>query len=125
MNYFIFYVSDQASSTAFYAQVLGMEPQLNAPGMTEFRLSPETVLGLMPSAGIERLLGPTLGSAARVPGAVRGELYLLVEDPEAYHRRAIAAGARELSPLAPRGWGDQVAYSLDADGYVLAFACAL
>jgi catechol 2,3-dioxygenase-like lactoylglutathione lyase family enzyme len=125
MNHFILYVRDQARSTAFYRQVLDMEPELNVPGMTEFRLSAETVLGLMPSAGIERLLGIEVGDAAPTPGAARGELYFVVDDAESHHQRAVEAGARELSPLSPRDWGDKVAYSMDADGYVLAFASQL
>lgn len=125
MNHFILYVRDQARSTVFFSSVLAMEPELNVPGMTEFRLSAETILGLMPSAGIERLLGTAVGDAAPASGAARGELYLVVPDPESHHRRAIAAGARELSGLSPRDWGDQVAYSMDPDGYVLAFASRL
>jgi hypothetical protein len=105
--------------------VLGEEPELDVPGMTEFRLSAETILGLMPSAGIQRLLGETVGDAVPAPGAARGELYFVVDDPEPYHRRAIAAGARELSGLSLRDWGDKVAYSMDLDGYVLAFAARL
>lgn len=125
ISHFILYVQDQALSTAFYAQVLGLEPELNVPGMTEFRLSAETVLGLMPVAGIERLLGLADGAAAPAPSAARAELYLIVDDAQAYHRRALAAGARELSPLSARDWGDSVAYSIDADGYVLALASRL
>ena len=125
MNYFILYVQDQTSSTTFYKEVLGIEPELNVPGMTEFRLSAQTILGLMPSAGIERLLGPAVGSATPAPGLARGELYLIVQGAESYHRRAVEAGARELSPLSLRDWGHKVAYSMDADGYVLAFASPL
>ena len=40
--------------------ILYVAPVLNVPGMTEFRLNEETVLGLMPSAGIKRLLGDKL-----------------------------------------------------------------
>ena len=122
MTHFILYVRDQARSTAFYIEVLNREPELNVPGMTEFRLSDETILGLMPSAGIERLLGPALGDAKFTSGAARGELYLVVDDPESHHWRALQAGARELSGLSLRDWGDNVAYSMDADGYILAFA---
>lgn len=122
MNHFILYVQDQARSTTFYARVLDMEPQLNTPGMTEFQLSTGTILGLMPSAGIERLLGPVVGQATAAPNSARGELYFVVDNAESYHRRAIEAGARELSPLSQRDWGHNVAYSVDADGYVLAFA---
>lgn len=41
---------------------------------------------------------------------------------DAYHRRAIDNGARELAPLARRSWGHDVAYSIDPDDHVLAFA---
>jgi uncharacterized glyoxalase superfamily protein PhnB len=46
----------------------------------------------------------------------------VVDDPAAYHQRALAAGARELDPPAERSWGARVAYSRDPDGAVLAFA---
>lgn len=119
---FILYVADQSRAAEFYRAVLAIEPRLDVPGMTEFELGPACVLGLMPEAGIRRLLGEALPDPAAGNGVPRAELYLAVDDPGAYHARAIAAGARELSPLEPRGWGDDVAYALDPDGHVLAFA---
>jgi hypothetical protein len=47
----ILYVNDQAHSADFYARVLACAPSLNVPGMTEFTLSANCVLGLMPEAG--------------------------------------------------------------------------
>lgn len=90
--------------------------------MMEFVLSDHTALGLMPAAGIKRLLGDRLPDPAQAAGTPRAELYLRVADPLDYHRRAIEAGATELSALQDRDWGDCVAYSLDFDGHVLAFA---
>ena len=122
ISHFILYVRDQAASTRFYAHVLGIEPRLNVPGMTEFILLSGAVLGIMPIGSISDLLGaalPDLRRGSRIP---RAELYLLVDDPAAHHQRALRAGAIELSPLTPRDWGHTVAYSLDADGHVLAFA---
>lgn len=87
--------------------------------MTEFDLPGGAALGLMPEAGIQRLI-PKISPAAH--GAARAELYLRVDDPIAFFDRAIAAGARELSPLTPRDWGEDVAYCQDLDGHVLAFA---
>ncbi len=117
----ILFVRDQAVSTAFYRAALALEPRLNVPGMTEFELWPQLVLGLMPEAGVVRLLGqvhnPALGC-----GGPRAELYLVVDDPAAYHARAIASGATELSPLSPRDWGHDASYILDPNGHVLAFA---
>lgn len=120
--HFILYVADQKRSARFYAAALSLKPRLDVPGMTEFELGGGAVLGLMPAAGIKRLLGDKLPDPAASAGTPRAELYLLVDDPEAGHRRALDAGARELSALAPRDWGHDAAYSLDPDGHVLAFA---
>jgi catechol 2,3-dioxygenase-like lactoylglutathione lyase family enzyme len=119
--HFIFYVRDQPASAAFYRQVLARAPRLDVPGMTEIELGPGMILGLMPEAGIVRLLGESV-DPARAAGAPRAEIYLIVDDPAAYHARALAAGARELSPLSARDWGHEVAYCADLDGHVLAFA---
>ena len=120
--HFILYVSDQERSAAFYSDVLGEVPSLNVPGMTEFRLKDSAVLGLMPEAGIVHLLGPAILNPALARGVPRSEIYLVVENPAAFYARAIAAGAHELSRLAPRDWGHRAAYCLDPDGHVLAFA---
>ncbi len=118
----ILYVADQGRSRDFYRALLGIEPTLDVPGMTEFDLGNGAVLGLMPESGIKRLLGGALPDPAGAAGIPRCELYLRVDDPEAYHRRSVEAGARELSPLQLRTWGDLAAYSLDPDGHVVAVA---
>ena len=118
--HFILYVRDQAASRDFYARVLAVAPTLDVPGMTEFELG-GSVLGLMPEHGIARLLGDAV-DPSRANGAPRAEVYLVVDDPEAYVARALAAGARTISELAPRDWGARVAYLFDPDGHVIAFA---
>lgn len=120
--HFILYVSDQQAASRFYEKVLGKRPRLDVPGMTEFDLSEGGVLGLMPEAGIKRLLGDKLPDPARAAGVPRAELYLITEDPAGHHRRALENGAKELSPLTLRDWGHEAAYSIDPDGHVLAFA---
>ncbi len=121
-THFILYVADQQRSTAFYSEVLGTEPTLNVPGMSEFQLGDDTVLGLMPEAGAARLFGDRIQHPSVGRSVPRCEVYLLVPAAEEYHARALAAGARELSPMAERDWGHRAAYSLDADGHILAFA---
>jgi catechol 2,3-dioxygenase-like lactoylglutathione lyase family enzyme len=120
--HFVLYVADQARSAGFYRAVLGRAPRLDVPGMTEFELPGGAVLGLMPESGIRRLLGAALGDVAVPPGAPRAELYLVCDRPGVFHARALAAGARELSPLLARDWGHEAAYALDPDGHVLGFA---
>ncbi|MBS0212546.1 MAG: VOC family protein [Proteobacteria bacterium] len=121
-SYFILYVADQQRSADFYAAVLQRAPRLHVPGMSEFDLPGGGVLGLMPEAGIRRLLGAALPDPARAQGIPRAELYLLGDEPAAMHARALAAGARELGAPAARDWGHVVAYALDPDGHVLACA---
>ena len=119
-SYFILYVNDQQRSANLYETVLGYAPRMNMPGMTEFDLGSNCVLGLMPLTGIARLFNQP---APRDVGQdLRAEVYLLVEDPQRFHERAITAGARELSRFSPRDWGHSAAYSVDFDGNVIAFA---
>jgi uncharacterized protein len=124
-SHFILYVADQQRSTAFYSSVLAIEPRLNVPGMTEFALPGGGVLGLMPESAIHRLLGDALPDLAAARGVPRAELYLVLDGPAAFHQRALAAGAAELSPMLARSWGHAAAYSQDLDGHVLAFASVL
>lgn len=105
-TWFILYVRDQEESTSFYRRVLDRAPALHVPGMTEFLLGEDSSLGLMPEAGIKSLLGAALPDPAAARGTPRAELYLSVPDPAAHHARALRAGARELSPLELRNWGD-------------------
>lgn len=121
-SHFILYVEDQERSAKFYTAVLDMPPRLHVPGMTEYDLPGGGVLGLMPESGIRRLLGDSLGDPAAARGVARSELYLVLPDATACHRRALAHGARELSGMQLRSWGYLVAYAQDMDGHVLAFA---
>ncbi|MCM2273097.1 MAG: glyoxalase [candidate division Zixibacteria bacterium] len=121
---FILYVKDQQQARDFYREVLQIEPTLDVPGMTEFQLVNGASLGLLPTANIKKLLGDKMPDPSQAEGIPRAEVYLLVDSPLDYHTRALANGATELSPLMNRDWGHSVAYSLDREGHVLAFACA-
>jgi len=118
----ILYVRSQERAKRFYDAVLGIEARLHVPNMTEYQLSTGCVLGLMPSASIVRLLGGAIPDPETASGVPRVELYLMVDEPQLYLDRALAAGATALSPLAERDWGHEAAYCLDLDHHVLAFA---
>lgn len=119
---FILYVKDQAVSSEFYSAVLNQKPALDVPGMTEFRLAANCIFGIMPEKGIKKLLGKNLPDPSKANGIPRCELYLIVDNPQEYHNRALDRGAREISPLQTRSWGDRTAYCMDPDGHVIAFA---
>ncbi|MCA9655715.1 MAG: VOC family protein [Myxococcales bacterium] len=118
----ILYVEDQERAKRFYATVLGVEPTLDVPGMTELPLAGGVSLGLMPSDGIARILGDALPHPSRGHGIPRCELYLRVPDAQASLERALAAGARAVDERRERSWGERVAYAVDPDGHVVAFA---
>lgn len=116
----ILFVEDQRAALQFYQQLLEAQPELDVPGMTEFRLPDGGLLGLMPESGIRRLLPPLPDDSAHL--GPRAELYLQVDQPRVWLERALAAGARLLAQPEPRDWGDTVAYCMDPWGYLLAFA---
>jgi uncharacterized glyoxalase superfamily protein PhnB len=120
--YFLLYVKDKPASADFYGQVLGQAPIVDVEAITEFRLLDGAVLGLMSFAAAARNVDEGVPSSPPASEAPKAELYLVVEDPDGHHRRALERGAREISPMRPRDWGHRAAYSLDPDGHVLAFA---
>ncbi|MFM9328273.1 VOC family protein [Paenibacillus mesotrionivorans] len=119
---FILFVKDQGKSRSFYRELLGIEPSLDVPGMTEFAISETARLGLMPEEGISRILEGRIPHPQHAGGAPRSEVYLYVEQPDAYYDRLEAAGGRQVSAGAVRNWGDYVAYGTDPDGHLVAFA---
>lgn len=106
----------------FYRRVLNLEPTLNVPGMTEFKLGDQCILGLMPEKGIKRLLGDKIRDPEITNGISRAEIYLRVENPVEFLGRAKMANASVISDLQARDWGDEAGYILDPDGHVVAFA---
>ncbi len=118
--YFILYVHDQARSATYYGEVLAQTPIVDVPGITEFQLNEGSILAVMPVKSAAKLLGESVFPASS--GVPKAELYLVVDGPERFHRRALSCGGSELSPMQLRDWGHRAAYSVDTDGHVLAFA---
>jgi predicted enzyme related to lactoylglutathione lyase len=118
----ILYVSDQDRSMKFYENILDQEPVLNVPGMTEFQLGQDLLLGLMPESSIEKIICPMLPKPSLGNGIPRSELYLIVADPVQSLAKALSNGAKPVSAAEKRSWGDTVAYCADPDGHVIAFA---
>lgn len=119
---FIIYVNNQERATEFYSKLLGTEPCLNVPGMTEIWLNGDTKLGIMPIRGIENLLNGTVVVSENIGNNIQCEIYLSVKEPLVYHSRALMLGATNVSDLELRNWGEEVAYCRDFDGILIAFA---
>ena len=121
-NHLILYVKDQNLSTEFYSKLLNQQPSLNVPGMTEFSLSENSILGLMPIKGIENLLENKIEVASKNDKKVKAELYLVVDQIDKYLERANSLKAEIVSVVKVRDWGHKVAYLLDPDKYIVAIA---
>ncbi len=118
----ILYVEDQARSRIFYEKLFKCNATLDVPGMTEFQISNGLKLGLMPETGIAKIITPAAPHPSSGKGIPRCELYIHVENIEEWVLRSISAGARLISSPENRDWGDRVAYVMDPDAHVLAFA---
>lgn len=118
----ILYVENQQASMEFYSKLLNIYPTLNVPGMTEFSLSENTILGLMPAKGIKKLLGDKINVPQKIEKQPYAELYLIVENIHEYISRAEKMKVVLLDRLAERNWGHRVIYYEDLDGYIIAFA---
>lgn len=120
--HFILYVEDQQKSTEMYAELFEKKPILNVPGMTEFELSENVVLGLMPNKSIAKIIAPILPNPSNGTGIPRCELYLYVNQIESIYERCQSLSFVQISPLIDRDWGDKAFYIADKDGHVIAFA---
>jgi len=118
----ILYVSSQEKSKQFYSEILKQSPSLDVPGMTEFTLANNLKLGLMPNDGIAKIVTPVLPDPTSGNGIPRCELYLLVDNLEEIFELAVQLGAKKVSDISVRDWGDRVGYMSDFDGHVIAFA---
>lgn len=114
-------VRDLPVATRFYDGAFGWTKVVNEEVYVEYALPGGQRVGLYDRIPFGRNTG-------KVPGMVADgelaptELYLHVDDPEAAMRSLTGAGARPLSGLAPRAWGDAAAYFADPDGNVIVVA---
>lgn len=118
----ILYVDDQEASSRFYQKLFRRKPELNVPGMTEFHISQNCKIGLMPNNGIARILDGKTPHPASGNGIPRCELYFCVENIRLEFDNALLSGAKLISPISDRDWGDKVCYFADIDGHIIAFA---
>ena len=114
-------VSDLERSKRFYAEAFGWPRSVQVPVYVEHELPGGMRLGLYERNAFGHNTGqvPELVAAGRLAAT---ELYFYAADVPACVDRLKRAGARELSALAPRPWGDEAAYFADPDGNVLVVA---
>lgn len=119
---FILYVANQEVSSRFYEAIFRTKPTLEVLGMTEFTVSETVKIGLMPNNGIAKIITPVVIHPEKGNGIPRCELYFHVENLELEYQNALQAGAKIISGIENRNWGDRVCYFADLDGHIIAFA---
>ncbi|WP_291094765.1 MULTISPECIES: VOC family protein [unclassified Empedobacter] len=118
----ILYVNEQKASDNFYTKLFRQNTNLNVPGMTEFKLAENRKLDLMPNKGIVKKLSDTTPHPDQGNEIPRCELYFYVENIELEFDNATKIGAKLISEIEHRDWGNRVCYFSDIDGHIIAFA---
>ena len=118
----ILYVRNQEESSKFYQKIFRKSPDLDVSGMTEFILSDNCKFGLMPNQSIAKILTDKIPHPDSGNGIPRCELYLYVDNIQFEFDNAKSSGAKLISPITDRDWGDKVCYFSDPDGHIIAFA---
>lgn len=114
-------VSDLPRAVRFYRSAFGWPQEVDVPVYAEFAMPGDQRLGLYERGAFGRNTGQT--PDATPDGALTGtELYFYPADLPAAIVRLEASGARMLSKLTKRDWGDEAAYFADPDGNVLVMA---
>jgi predicted enzyme related to lactoylglutathione lyase len=117
-------VHDVARAARFYEEAFGWAVAVDVPVYREYALPEGMRLGLYLREGFVKNTRAPVG--LRTPAHTTAtELYLTVDDPAAMASRLAALGARCLSPLAERPWGDVAAYFEDPEGNVVVVARAV
>lgn len=116
-------VSDLERSKRFYTEAFGWPRSVDVPVYVEHELPGGMRLGLYERNAFAHNTGqvPELVAAGQLAAT---ELYFYADDLPVCMQRLRDAGARELSALALRPWGDEAAYFADPDGNVLVIARA-
>ncbi len=114
-------VRDLSRAVAFYREVFDWLVLVEVPVYVEMEMPGGQRLGLYHHEGFARNTGLRAASPPEGHTAAT-ELYFHTEDPVTTMDRLKRAGARLLSPMSARPWGDEAAYFADPEGNVIVVA---
>lgn len=114
-------VRDLPRAVTFYREAFGWPLIVDVPVYAEFALPNNQLLGLYKREGFGLNVGQ-LPIEVPEDQLASVEVYFSVDDLPTAMTRLEVAGARTLSPLTVRDWGDEAAYFADPDGNVLVVA---
>ena len=98
----------------FYKKALGAQELMRMPGPDGKIMHAEIKVGNSHIMMNDEIMGSR--SAETLGGSPVG-FYLYVEDADTWHKKAIAAGCKEIMPVADMFWGDRMGAVSDPYGY--------
>ncbi|MGD9420728.1 MAG: VOC family protein [Verrucomicrobiota bacterium JB025] len=120
LGYAIVYVKDVPRSVAFYEDAFGLQRKfVHEAGMYAEMATGATTLGFAAN-GLAKSNLPMEFRENTADGCPAGfELGFTTDDVEGSFKRALEAGATEVSPPATKPWGQVVAFVRDQDGILV------
>lgn len=110
--------ADAPKAIAWLGEAFGFEPHLVVPGET-----PDVIVHAQLALGRAMIMASTVKPGATSPAdvgpaglALQG-IYVVVDDADAVHARAMKAGATPLNPLVDQDYGGRGFSVRDPEGY--------
>jgi PhnB protein len=98
----------------FYKRALGAQELMRMPGPDGKMMHAEIKVGSSHIMMNDEVMG---SKSAETLGASPVNFYLYVEDADSSFKKAIAAGCKEIMPVADMFWGDRMGAVSDPFGY--------
>jgi len=107
-------MKDSNKAIEFYKKALGAQELMRMPGPDGKIMHAEIKVGNSHIMMNDEMMG---SKSAEVLGASPVSFYLYVEDCDSSHKKAVAAGCKEIMAPADMFWGDRMGGVADPFGY--------
>ena len=116
---------DAVAALSWLAEAFGLEERMRVPGD-----SPEQIAHAQLTFGGSMIMLSTwrddeIGALQTIPealaGRVTGSVYVVVDDADAHHARAVSAGARVMLPPRDEPYGGRGYTCRDLEGHIWSF----
>ena len=107
-------LKDCSKAIDFYKKALGAQELMRMPGPDGKIMHAEIKVGNSQIMMNDEIMG---AKSAETLGGSPVNFYLYVEDADSWHKKALAAGCKEILPVSDMFWGDRMGAVSDPYGY--------
>ena len=107
-------LKDCSKAIDFYKKALGAQELMRMPGPDGKIMHAELKVGNSQIMMNDEVMG---AKSAETLGGSPVTFYLYVEDSDSWHKKALAAGCKEIFPVSDMFWGDRMGAVSDPYGY--------